>query len=978
MKHLTAIFTFTFLLHLSASAAVPLRWTVETSRAQPATFDEFAGATYDLEATLQSYGRQLAVDGEPRLYWQTNGMASSWWSAPATVSGNVLRATWTPACDVGAKAYNCFIGITGTVYNAAFQLRLRPSPGTVPNELPLPQKVIDFAQVNVVNPPWPTGSARPLPPYLHAIDIDDTYPDDAAWAYERSGSLGRCSAKRDGGALYRNYDWSFDSTAEFVVRVNGDANRFASIGVANCGTNLSEDVVTSGKWSRWYKCLPGMTLDGINANGVVAEINVCTTNGMERWNANGSVHVLGAVRWALDHGTNAIQAASYLAANVKRPQTMNFHYMIADEHETWIVENGKATRMDGVAIMTNHGLFPYVEGPGVERDAVLQGGAITNVWWTKAYGYGTDWISDFESAEQMAVAQGLWNAPGKAREDFRGAGDWWQTVHTSVYDISNRTLRVAVQETDDWYMFGFGGCRAKLNKLGEMVDLKRDKTDLSVYGWIEAENTNWVWYALSWNVPAGFVERMNAEAVIPRYDTRWHLSYSDGEYVCDDWVYGSDYDGDDESLAKYVVANFYLHGELDEENFYVVAKRSSAFVKSLTATNSLATKNDLDAKRDLTDRTFVTYEPGDWSPSVIDGIWYSPQWYGDGWSVEKYRWYDEWGEWYWEDSEWIYGPGEDAMTLVAHKLWSDEEITLTRARVPVEDSLALESQIGSVAQSAAREYLNDNDLVKWKKILRTGLPGQWGTGWGNVHWEFASDRRWWTMKVPDFTATVTAGGHVDSNGNDVVSSSITIDGRSYVTDPMRRITRTPVKILTQTEGTNGTERCATATWNSVLVPTGEQSAIDDPDACAYAIRFSIDFQDGLSDVSVLPRRLLAPVVYNDGAYYETLYTMSDFSAEVESATNSSATVKCRYACRARYRPSVSSYTPVTYTNWFTVAISNPSGAYTEITKEYGRVITSNTRNLFWDPSLHATWRIDVTNGCFFSEIVSTNNLTGVR
>ena len=146
------------LLTSSLSAAVPLRWTVETSRAKPETFDEFAGATYDLEATLQSYGRPLEVVGEPHLYWQTNGMGSAWWSAPATVSGNVLRATWTPACDVGAKAYNCFIGITGTVYNAAFQLRLRPSPGAVPNLIDQPPRVLDLANTVVVNPPWPTDA----------------------------------------------------------------------------------------------------------------------------------------------------------------------------------------------------------------------------------------------------------------------------------------------------------------------------------------------------------------------------------------------------------------------------------------------------------------------------------------------------------------------------------------------------------------------------------------------------------------------------------------------------------------------------------------------------------------------------------------------------------------------------------------------------------------------------------------------------
>ena len=159
MKHLTIITTSLLLLPSSLSAAVPLRWTVETSAANPATFDQFAGATYDIEAALQSRGKPLAVEGDAHLYWQTNGMGSAWWTAQATVSGNVLRATWTPACDVGARVYNCFIGITGTTYNAAFQLRLRPSPGAVPNELPLPQKVIDFSRVTVLNPPWSGGGS---------------------------------------------------------------------------------------------------------------------------------------------------------------------------------------------------------------------------------------------------------------------------------------------------------------------------------------------------------------------------------------------------------------------------------------------------------------------------------------------------------------------------------------------------------------------------------------------------------------------------------------------------------------------------------------------------------------------------------------------------------------------------------------------------------------------------------------------------
>lgn len=150
---------------LSLPAAVPLRWTAETSRAAPVAFEQFAGTSIGLEAALTSYGRPLAVVGEPRLYWQTNGMGSTWWSAPASASGNVLRATWTPACEaVGATSYRGFVGVPGSVYSAAFTLRLRPSPGAVPNALPLPAPRIDFAAIEVANAPWVEEESDPTVP----------------------------------------------------------------------------------------------------------------------------------------------------------------------------------------------------------------------------------------------------------------------------------------------------------------------------------------------------------------------------------------------------------------------------------------------------------------------------------------------------------------------------------------------------------------------------------------------------------------------------------------------------------------------------------------------------------------------------------------------------------------------------------------------------------------------------------------------
>lgn len=146
MKALCTAFSIALYAAFPArSAAVPLAWTVETSRAQVAQFEAYRGETLDLEATMKSYGSPLATPAQPSLYWQTNGMGTAWWTAPATASGNVLRATWSPTNDCGGTVYNCFVGGPDATYRAAFRLRMLPSPGYTPNHLKLPTVTYDAA-----------------------------------------------------------------------------------------------------------------------------------------------------------------------------------------------------------------------------------------------------------------------------------------------------------------------------------------------------------------------------------------------------------------------------------------------------------------------------------------------------------------------------------------------------------------------------------------------------------------------------------------------------------------------------------------------------------------------------------------------------------------------------------------------------------------------------------------------------------------
>ena len=54
--------------------------------------------------------------------------------------------------------------------------------------------------------------------------------------------------------------------------------------------------------------------------------------------------------------------------------------------------------------------------------------------------------------------------------------------------------------------------------------------------------------------------------------------------------------------------------------------------------------------------------------------------------------------------------------------------------------------------------------------------------------------------------------------------------------------------------------------------------------------------------------------------------------------------------------------------------ASSAGAYMTTTNEYMRVVNTLDHHRFYDSGLRCTWEIAVTNGCFFAEQISTNNL----
>jgi hypothetical protein len=185
-----------------AAAPLTLKYTAETSAAQPYRTTIWQGETVDLEATLRIYGAAVALPGNAvaTLWYQTNGMASAWWRGAATATtGGVLTAHWTPALDVGAPAYTFYIGVadasTQTLYRAHGQIKMMRSPGFVPNSIDLPARLLDFDALAVTNAPWATPAdvaaatnGIPQPDFSPYLRRDASQEVPYGWALKLLGT----------------------------------------------------------------------------------------------------------------------------------------------------------------------------------------------------------------------------------------------------------------------------------------------------------------------------------------------------------------------------------------------------------------------------------------------------------------------------------------------------------------------------------------------------------------------------------------------------------------------------------------------------------------------------------------------------------------------------------------------------------------------------------------------------------------------
>lgn len=321
-------------------------------------------------------------------------------------------------------------------------------------------------------------------------------------------ALGGCTSIRKGNWYGRNFDWLYDEGAEFVVH---SRNKRRVIGVASNVSTLTDAFVESGQDSDKYRVVPFMLVDGINESGLLVSTNVVPTDKgdnkivMPAGTVEHEICTLMLPRFLLDNFDTATAALDYLTEHVKvfHPKLLNDmhydqHFMLAYEDYTYCIEfvDGRYRVFDvsGRAYMTNFhltGVTPNADGmvytpatglassngvtdngSGLERynliagsyaglgDKVSMQNMMRDLAYTRAYAtsswaasprWDTEFVGNGRTVDTPTSGYDAVQVAGGAAytSRTRAKADTWQTVHSSVYDIQNKKLYVAVQENFD-------------------------------------------------------------------------------------------------------------------------------------------------------------------------------------------------------------------------------------------------------------------------------------------------------------------------------------------------------------------------------------------------------------------------------------------------------------------------------------------------------------------------------------------------
>ena len=364
---------------------------------------------------------------------------------------------------------------------------------------------------------------------------EGSYADAQAYMEKYQPALGGCSSVQNGTIRGRNYDWTLDEAPEFVIHVPAAEGRHASVGVATTTSITAADVDAGEELDMYailpYFTLDGINDAGVTINVNVVNYGEMGAYTMKTEDTSDDVCPLMVSRIVLDRAGTVEEALALISGmDIYSLGTQDeCHFMLSgpasaedDTLKTVVVEfipdedqhyqmNVIENFVDDKAIMTNFHLTGFdgtVESltahpMGYERYLILanaydQGSTVNGmkdlmkkVYYTKAYdAYGDGfWYSDFAKGDLTmantgeAALNGDYSRAGAYEETVRKAIETylagtrtseekaWHTVHTSVYDMENRTLSVLPQESGFSYDFDLTG-RISAEVMAETQEMK--------------------------------------------------------------------------------------------------------------------------------------------------------------------------------------------------------------------------------------------------------------------------------------------------------------------------------------------------------------------------------------------------------------------------------------------------------------------------------------------------------------------------
>lgn len=331
-----------------------------------------------------------------------------------------------------------------------------------------------------------------IAPYTYEITFNDYMPDTELKTIDKTKVNPACSGVRNGNFVGRNFDYVYNDTPEFIVKMNSNENRYASIGIAQ-HWGLRDKELSENKYNNDdLEIIPNLTLDGINEKGLVCTCNVVPshdTGKLTGTNPGGeAVHILNVCRKLLDRAKNTNEAISLLKEfNIfgELGNKYYLHYMISDYEHTYIVEllDNKVVvqeKFDNDRVMTNYyNNLPELtdNAQGVERAIILkvgynEGSTFDGMFslmrrasfaglpeQTAAYGFLTDMGMPYTESRQYNDIQKdafideyrKFYVETINNEDARKKADdsFWITVHNSTYDIENLKMMFCFQQDYD-------------------------------------------------------------------------------------------------------------------------------------------------------------------------------------------------------------------------------------------------------------------------------------------------------------------------------------------------------------------------------------------------------------------------------------------------------------------------------------------------------------------------------------------------